>query len=88
MFLHLNKNLMFSDPGKVSQLPNNAWEEYIPMHPTIPELDPDNEIGNDEAETSKEAENADMKKDEAAVDVPTLRASGFWAVAWIRAQSV
>lgn len=85
MFLRLNKHLMFTDPAKVPQLPNNKWEEYIPMRPVLPDLDTEDEMnGNapesneaveveNTAEMSEQAENIVTNNDEAtATAVSTL----------------
>ena len=45
---------MFTDPAKVPQLPNNKWEEYIPMRPVLPDLDTEDEM-NGKAPESNEA---------------------------------
>jgi hypothetical protein len=47
--LQLNKGLLLSNPEKVVKLPNDNWEEYIPMRLTIDELE-NNDTDNDEAD--------------------------------------
>jgi hypothetical protein len=69
MMLRLNKGLLLSNPEKVVKLPNDRWEEYIPMRPTIDELDNDN-ADNDEA-NNDEADNGEDGK-----DLSTISSSG------------
>ncbi len=64
MMLWLNKGLLFSNPENVIELPNDRWEEYIPMRPTIDELDND-DTDNDEADNGEDGK-----------DLSTISSSG------------
>ncbi len=81
--LCLNKNLLLSNPEKVVQLPNDKWNEYIPMRPTIEELDRENneEDNDDDNVEDNDADDDDVEDNNAIInaaggDVSTLSSSG------------
>jgi hypothetical protein len=77
MMLCLNKKLLLSNPERVVKLPNDMWNNCIPMRLTIEELDRENDTEDNDVDVDNDGEEDNNGMINVEVeDTSTLSSSG------------